>query len=63
MIGGEFGEKLVVLASPAAFGYGHNDPVLVNIKPDIRDTPPKTRLLCMRLGTGQSGATLATCIP
>ena len=31
-------------------------------KPDIRIRSPKTRLLCIRLGTGQSGATLATCI-
>src|SRR6202022_1446621 len=50
------------LAPQAAFGYRHDDPVLVNIKPDIRDIIPMTRLLCMRLGTGQSGATLATCI-
>jgi hypothetical protein len=30
----------------AAFRYRHDDPVLVNIKPDIRDT----RVLCMGLG-------------
>jgi hypothetical protein len=29
------------LASPAAFGYRHNDPVLGNIKPDICDTTPQ----------------------
>jgi hypothetical protein len=40
-----------------------DDPALVNIKADIRDTIPNAGLLCMRLGTGQSGATLATCIP
>ena len=40
----------------------HYDPVLVNINPDIRDTISKTRPLCMRLGTGRSGATLVTCI-
>ena len=28
-------------ASTAALGYRHNDPVLVNIKPDIRDTIPQ----------------------
>ena len=28
------------LAAQAAFGYRHDDPVLVNIKPDIRDTIP-----------------------
>jgi hypothetical protein len=32
------------------------------IRPDIRDTIRKTCLLCVRLGTGQSSATLATCI-
>jgi len=50
------------LAAPAAFRERHDDPVLMNIKPDIRDTIPKTRLLCMRLGAGQSGATFVTCI-
>jgi hypothetical protein len=50
------------LAPPAAFHDRHYDPVLVNIKPHIRYTIPTTRLLCMRLGIGQSGPTLATCI-
>jgi len=50
------------LAAQAAFGYRHDDPVLVNINPDIRDTIPQDRLLCMRLSTGQSGATLGTCV-
>ena len=50
------------LTAEAALGYRHDDPLLVNIKTDIRDTISTTRLLCMRLGTGQSGATLATCI-
>ena len=50
------------LASQAAFRDRYRDPVLVNVKPDIREMIPKTRLLCMRLGTGQSSATLATCI-
>src|SRR5207302_3436871 len=45
------------LAADAALGDRHDDPLLVNIKPDIRDT---TRLLCIRLGTGQSGATLVS---
>ena len=46
------------LAADAALGDRHDNPLLVNIKPDIRDTIPTTRLLCMRFGTGQSGATL-----
>ena len=50
-------------AAQAALGYRHDDPCLVNIKPDRRETIPMIRLLCMRLGTGPSGATLATCIP
>jgi hypothetical protein len=52
------------LAAQAALRYCDDDPLLVNIKPDIRDTirSPTTRLLCMRLGTGQSGATLVRCI-
>jgi hypothetical protein len=50
------------LAPPATFRDRHDDLVLVNIKADIVIRSPKTRLLCMRLGTGQSGATLATCI-
>jgi hypothetical protein len=38
-----------------------NDPVLVNIKSDIRDMIPRgPSLLCMRLGTGQSGTSLLT---
>src|SRR5215472_16239928 len=45
------------LAPLAAFRDRHDDPVLVNVKPDIREMIPKTRLLCMRLGTGQSSAT------
>jgi hypothetical protein len=50
------------VAAETAFGHRHNDRVLVNVKSDIRDTIPMTRLLCMRLGTGQSGAILVTCI-
>ena len=32
------------LATEATLGYRHDDPLLVNIKPDIRDTIPTTRL-------------------
>jgi len=38
-----------------------NDPVHVNINSDIRDVIPRDPSLpCMRLGTGQSGASLLT---
>ena len=51
------------LATQPILGHRYDDPPLVNINPDIRDTiPPRPVPLCMRLGTGQSGATLATCI-
>jgi hypothetical protein len=50
------------LTAQAALGHRHHDPLLVNIKTDIRDTIPTIRVLCMSLGTGQSGATLVTCI-
>ena len=50
------------LAAHAALGHRHRDPLLVNIKTDISDRSRTARLPCMRLGTGQSGATLATCI-
>src|SRR5262249_34007006 len=42
---------LVDLAANAALGYRHDDPLLMNIKPDIYVIPsPTTRLLSMRLG-------------
>jgi hypothetical protein len=47
------------LAPQAAFGYRHDDPVLVNIKPDIRIIPHDPSPVHE---AGQSGATLATCI-
>jgi len=50
------------LTAVAALGHRHHDPLLVNIKSDIGDTMLTTGLLCMTLGAGQSGATLATCI-
>jgi len=49
-------------AADAVLGYRYDDPFLGNIKTDIPDTICTTRLLCMRLGGGQSGAILVTCI-
>ena len=34
----------------------------MNIEPDVNDTTANTRLRCMKLGIGLSGATLVTCI-
>jgi hypothetical protein len=50
------------LAANAALGYRHDNALLVNVKPTYVIRFAMTRLLCMRLGTGSSGATLATCI-
>jgi len=50
------------LAAQTARRHRDDNPFLVNIKPNVGDTiRPMTRLLCMRLGTGLSGATLVTC--
>jgi hypothetical protein len=49
-------------AAEAALGHRHNDRVLVNASPTYVIRFRTTRLLCMRLGTGQSGAILVTCI-
>ena len=50
------------LAPQAAFRERHDDPVPVTSSPTYVVRSPKTRPLCMRLGIGQSGATLATSI-
>ena len=48
----------------AVFGFGYHDSLLmkipVNIPPDMLIRSSMTRLLCLRLGSGQSGATLTT---
>jgi hypothetical protein len=50
------------LAADTALRQRNSDPVLVNVKPDIRDKIPHDPSPMQRLCTGQSGATLGTCI-
>ena len=50
------------LAVQAARRHRDDDAVLVNIERNVSDRSAMTRLLCMRLGTGQPGATPVTCI-
>ena len=56
-------DEMDEVTAATRLGDRHRSHSLVHVQPDERDTFHAARLLCLRLGTGQSGATLDHGIP